>query len=36
LSRTLKTMSPYGWVTMKRNEHSARQIAHAESYQVMV
>ena len=36
LSRTLKTMSRYGLVTMEKNDRSVRPIADAESYQIMV
>ncbi len=35
LSRTLKTMSRYGLVKMKKNERSVRPTAHAESYHIM-
>jgi predicted transcriptional regulator len=35
LSRTLKTMSRYGLVKMKKNERTVRPIAHAESYQTL-
>ncbi len=35
LSRTLKTMSRYGLVTMEKNDRSVRPIARAERYQIM-
>jgi predicted transcriptional regulator len=34
LSRTLKTMSRYGLVTMEKNERAVRPIAQAEAYQI--
>ncbi|MFZ4481097.1 MAG: helix-turn-helix domain-containing protein [Rhodoferax sp.] len=35
LSRTLKTMSRYGLVTMEKNDRSVRPITRAQSYQIM-
>jgi predicted transcriptional regulator len=35
MSRTLKTISRYGLVTMEKNDRSVRPITRAQSYQIM-